>query len=92
MKRIDILMKIREKARELDIAITEREGGSHTKLTAIFLMLDIPKNEIELKIESPIPHDFPQSYLQFRRREIINRVRLFLRMNALHPSPSADGK
>ena len=33
MKRIDLLRKIRRKARESGISITESEGGSHTKLT-----------------------------------------------------------
>lgn len=59
---------------------------------AIFLMLDIPKSEIELKLESPIPHDVPVKYLEFCRREFINKVRSFLRISSLHPSPSADGK
>ena len=59
---------------------------------AIFLMLDIPKSEIELKLESPIPQDFPKTHLEFRRREIINKVRSLLRISSLHPSPSADGK
>ena len=59
---------------------------------AIFLMLDIPKSEIELNIDSPIPIDFPRTYLDFRRREFINKVRSFLKLSALHPSPSADGQ
>ena len=59
---------------------------------AIFLMRDIPKNEIELKIESPIPLDFPQTYFEYCRREFINKVRSFLRISSLRTSPSADGK
>lgn len=59
---------------------------------AIFLMLDIPKSQIELKIESSIPNDFPKTYFEFLRREFINKVRSFLKFSALHPSPSADGK
>lgn len=59
---------------------------------AIYLMRDIPKSEIELKLISPIPIDFPQTHLEFRRREFINKVRSFLRISGLHPSPSADGK
>jgi predicted RNase H-like HicB family nuclease len=59
---------------------------------AIFLMRDIPKNEIKLKIESPIPPDFPKTYFEFLRREFINKVRSFLRISALRTSPSADGK
>jgi hypothetical protein len=58
----------------------------------IYLMCDIPKSEIELKIESPIPLDFPQTYFEYCRREFINKVRSFLRISSLHPSPSADGK
>ena len=59
---------------------------------AIFLMLDIPKNQIELKIESSIPNDFPKTYFEFLWREFINKVRSFLKFSAFHPSPSADGK
>jgi predicted RNase H-like HicB family nuclease len=59
---------------------------------AIFLMRDIPKSEIGLKIVSPIPLDFPQTYFEYCRREFINMVRSFLRFRPLHPSPSADGQ
>ncbi len=59
---------------------------------AIFLILDIPKSEIELKIESPIPQDFPQTYLEFCRREFINKVRSLVHLRTFHPAPSADGK
>jgi len=33
MKRIDVLRLIRARARAQGVLITEREGGSHTKLT-----------------------------------------------------------
>ena len=59
---------------------------------AIFLILDIPKSEIELKIESPILQDFPQTYLEFCRREFINKVRSLVHLSTFHPAPSADGK
>jgi len=59
---------------------------------AIFLMRDIPKSDVELKLVSPIPLDFPQTYFEFCRREFINKVRSLLRIRSFHPSPSADGK
>lgn len=59
---------------------------------AIFLMRDISKSEIELRLVSPIPLDFPKTYLEFRRREFINKVRSLLRISALHPAPSSDGQ
>lgn len=33
MKRIDLLRRIRRRASELDLQVTESEGGSHTKMT-----------------------------------------------------------
>jgi hypothetical protein len=59
---------------------------------AIYLMRDIPKDQIELKVESPIPLDFPNTYLGFLHREFINKVRRFINLRALHPAPSADGQ
>jgi hypothetical protein len=59
---------------------------------AIYLMRDIPKDQIELKIESPIPLGFPDTYLGFIVREIINKVRSFVRLSTFHPAPSADGQ
>jgi hypothetical protein len=58
----------------------------------IYLMCNIPKSEIELKLVSPIPLDFPQTYFEYCRREFINKVRSFLRISSLHPSPSSDGQ
>lgn len=58
----------------------------------IYLMCDIPKSEIELRLESPIPFDFPRTYLEFRRREIINKLRSFFKIGGLHHASSADGK
>jgi len=58
----------------------------------IYLMCDIPKDQIELNIESPIPQDFPQTYLEFCRREFINKVRSSVHLSTFHPAPSADGK
>lgn len=58
---------------------------------AIYLMRNIPKDKIELKLESPIPLDFPRTYLEFRRREVINKVRTFLHIPVMHHASSADG-
>ena len=58
----------------------------------IYLMCGIPKSEIEVKIESPIPQDFPTTKLQFHGREINNKVRSFVGISALHPASSADGQ
>jgi hypothetical protein len=58
----------------------------------IFLMCDIPKHQIELKIESPIPLGFPNAYLGFIAREFINKVRSLAHLSTFHPAPSADGQ
>lgn len=58
---------------------------------AIYMMLDIPKCEIELKLESPIPLDFPTTYFEFLRREVINKIRTFLHIPVMHHASSADG-
>ena len=57
----------------------------------IYLMCDIPKDQIELKLESPIPFDFPTTYFEFLRREVINKVRSFLHIPVMHHASSADG-
>jgi hypothetical protein len=61
-------------------------------LDAIYLMRDIPKDQIELEIEATIPANFPKSYIAFLVRELINKVRTFMHLNSLHPAPSADGQ
>ena len=58
---------------------------------AIHLMRDIPKDQIELELISPIPLEFPCTYFQFLRREVINKVRSFLHIPAMHHASSADG-
>ena len=57
----------------------------------IYLMCDIPKEQIELKLESPIPLDFPRTYFEFRRREVINKICSFLHIPVMHHASSADG-
>lgn len=59
---------------------------------AIFLMRDIPKDHIEIKLLSAIPEDFPQTYSQFLVREFINKARAFLHLRLVHTAPSADGQ
>jgi hypothetical protein len=61
-------------------------------IDAIHLMRDIPKNQIEIDVELPLPLRLPKTYLGFLLHGFINKVQNFIALATFHTAPSADGK